>query len=186
MTHSTDRQFSPRRFAARLGAVALMVAASASLALAAPASAGPNHLGQLTGSVVGSAGTPVMSPACPGSEEDPTPPGPQQTFSGTVMHQGRPEQLVVVVCVVCCHPGGRSLNGSFEIKTPGGTVTGTITDGHEGCPCNPGTSYDMNLVSGDGTRGLKKTDGTLHLNGTFADPDATEGALANATLTVAS
>src|ERR1700693_956050 len=83
---------------------------------------GSGRLSHLGGSVIGAAAPAVPDDACP-TRFEPTG-GEHQVFTGTVVHQGRPEILTVTTCVVCCHPGGRDLTGTFLLQTQVGTLSG--------------------------------------------------------------
>jgi hypothetical protein len=131
-----------------------------------PAGAGSAYgkIGRLRGTVVGSASVAVPDAACP-TLFAPTG-GSRQVFAGAVVHQGRPEWLSVSVCVVCCFPGGRSLTGSFILRTPGGTLTGAATGNM--CTCQLDIRFVMTLTVAHGRRGLAKAHGDYAFQGSLA------------------
>jgi hypothetical protein len=137
-----------------------------SLVFVPPASAGSGsgQLDHLAGTVVGSAAVAVPDAACP-TRFEPTG-GSRQDFSGSVVvRNGRAESLSVSVCVICCFPGGRSLTGSFVLRTPGGTLTGDATGNL--CTCELDLRFFMTLTVADGTHGLKKTRGDYMFQGSL-------------------
>ena len=153
---------------------------------AVPASAGGSgRLGHLGGSVVGSAAPAVSDNACP-TRFDPTG-GEHQVFTGTVVHQGRPETLTVTTCVVWCHPGGRDLTpGTFVLQTQVGTLSGDV-DGNL-CTCALDIRFSMSLRITNGTGALSKAGGVLLLQGSFeGGTDTVDGVFtSNTTLTAGS
>lgn len=167
------------------------VSAISSLALvsvvffAVPASAGGSgRLSHLGGSVIGAAAPAVPDDACP-TRFEPTG-GEHQVFTGTVVHQGRPEILTVTTCVVCCHPGGRDLTGTFLLQTPVGTLSGDA-DGNL-CTCASDIRFGVSLRITHGTRALSKTSGVLLFQGSFEGGfDTVDGVFtSNTTLTAGS
>ena len=167
------------------------VSAISSLALvsvvffAVPASAGGSgRLSRLGGSVIGAAAPAVPDDACP-TRFEPTG-GEHQVFTGTVVHQGRPEILTVTTCVVCCHPGGRDLTGTFLLQTPVGTLSGDA-DGNL-CTCASDIRFGVSLRITHGTRALSKTSGVLLFQGSFEGGfDTVDGVFtSNTTLTAGS
>lgn len=152
------------RWARRAGLTALSLALL-SLTVVAPASAdqGSGKLDQLSGTVVGSASVAVPDAGCP-TQFEPTG-GMRQVFSGAVVHQGRSQSLSVSACVVCCFPGGRSLRGSFILRTPGGTLTGDATGSM--CTCQLDIRFAMTLTVANGTHGLKKAHGDYLFQGSL-------------------
>lgn len=167
------------------------VSAISSLALvsvvffAVPASAGGSgRLRHLGGSVIGAAAPAVPDNACP-TRFEPTG-GDHQVYTGTVVHQGQPEILTVTTCVVCCHPGGRDLTGTFLLQTQVGTLSGDA-DGNL-CTCAFDIRFGMSLRITHGTRALSKTDGVLLFQGSFEGGfDTVDGVFtSNTTLTAGS
>jgi hypothetical protein len=167
------------------------VSAISSLALvsvvffAVPASAGGSgRLSHLGGSVIGAAAPAVPDNACP-TRFEPTG-GDHQVYTGTVVHQGQPEILTVTTCVVCCHPGGRDLTGTFLLQTQVGTLSGDA-DGNL-CTCAFDIRFGMSLRITHGTRALSKTDGVLLFQGSFEGGfDTVDGVFtSNTTLTAGS